>query len=65
MYILVYVDEIICISSSDVVADRLFSALSGDFVVKDLGTLHYFLGLEVSRSFVGFTLTQHKYSLAY
>jgi histone deacetylase 1/2 len=39
------------------------SALSGDFAVKDLGALHYFLGLEVSRSSAGLTLTQHKYSL--
>ncbi|XP_071681451.1 uncharacterized mitochondrial protein AtMg00810-like [Lolium perenne] len=63
MYLLVYVDDIILISSSDVVAGRLVSALSGDFVVKDLGALHYFLGLEVSRSSAGLTLTQQKYSL--
>ena len=49
--------------SSDAAADRLISSLSGDFAVKDLGTLHYFLGLEVSRSPVGLTLTQHKYSM--
>jgi histone deacetylase 1/2 len=63
MYLLVYVDDIILISSSDVVADRLVSALSGDFAIKDLGALHYFLGLEVSRSSAGLTLTQQKYSL--
>ncbi|KAK1662393.1 hypothetical protein QYE76_050552 [Lolium multiflorum] len=63
MYLLVYVDDIILISSSDVVADRLVSALSGDFAVKDLGALHYFLGLEVSRSSAGLTLTQQKYAL--
>ncbi|KAK1666544.1 hypothetical protein QYE76_054703 [Lolium multiflorum] len=63
MYLLVYVDDIILISSSDAVADRLVSALSGDFAVKDLGALHYFLGLEVSRSSAGLTLTQQKYSL--
>jgi histone deacetylase 1/2 len=63
MYLLVYVDDIILISSSDVASSRLVSALSGDFAVKDLGALHYFLGLEVSRSSAGLTLTQHKYSL--
>jgi histone deacetylase 1/2 len=63
MYLLVYVDDIILISSSDADVDRLLSALSGDFAVKDLGTLHYFLGLEVSRSSAGLSLTQHKYSL--
>nr|XP_020161140.2 uncharacterized mitochondrial protein AtMg00810-like [Aegilops tauschii subsp. strangulata] len=63
MYLLVYVDDIILISSSDAAADRLVAALSGDFAVKDLGALHFFLGLEVSRSSVGLTLTQKKYSL--
>jgi histone deacetylase 1/2 len=63
MYLLVYVDDIILISSSDAAADRLVSVLSGDFAVKDLGALHYFLGLEVSRSSAGLTLTQQKYSL--
>jgi hypothetical protein len=48
MYLLVYVDDIILISSSDDAAGCLVSALSGDFVVKVLGALHYFLGLEVS-----------------
>jgi histone deacetylase 1/2 len=63
MYLLVYVDDIILISSSDAAADRLVAALSGDFAVKDLGALHFFLGLEVSRSSAGLTLTQKKYSL--
>ena len=63
MYLLVYVDDIILISSSDVAADRLVAALSGDFAVKDLGALHFFLGLEVSRSSAGVTLTQKKYAL--
>jgi histone deacetylase 1/2 len=57
MYLLVYVDDIILISSSDAAAGRLVSALCGDFAVKDLGALHYFLGLEVSRSSAGLTLT--------
>ena len=51
------------LSAPQTAADRLLSALSGHFAVKDLGALHYFLGLEVSRSSAGLTLTQHKYSL--
>nr|XP_020183060.2 uncharacterized mitochondrial protein AtMg00810-like [Aegilops tauschii subsp. strangulata] len=50
MYLLVYVDDIILVSSSDAAADRLVTALSGDFAVKDLGALHYFLGLEPAPS---------------
>ena len=63
MYLLVYVDDIILISSSNAAADHLVAALSGDFSIKDLGALHFFLGLEVSRSSAGLTLTQKKYSL--
>nr|XP_051205147.1 uncharacterized mitochondrial protein AtMg00810-like [Lolium perenne] len=33
------------------------------FAVKDLGALHYFLGLEVSRSSAGLRITQHKYAM--
>ena len=56
MYLLVYVDDNILISSS-------VTALSGHFAVKDLGAPHYFLGVEVSRYPDDLTLTQHKYSL--
>jgi histone deacetylase 1/2 len=62
MYILVYVDDIILVSSSDTVADRLVSSLSTAFAVKDLGKLHYFLGLEVTHDDTGLSLTQKKYS---
>ena len=63
MYLLVYVDDIILINSSNAAADRLLSALTGEFVVKDFGTLHYFLGLEVARSSAGLTLSRHMYSM--
>ncbi|XP_071681898.1 uncharacterized mitochondrial protein AtMg00810-like [Lolium perenne] len=62
MYILVYVDDIILVSSSVVAVDRLVSGLGVDFAVKDLGKLHYFLELEVTHSDSGLTLTQQKYS---
>lgn len=61
MYILVYVDDIILVSSSVRAADRLVSSVCADFAVKDLGRLHYFLGLEVIPSDAGLTLTQQKY----
>ncbi|XP_073367905.1 uncharacterized protein [Aegilops tauschii subsp. strangulata] len=62
MYILVYVDDIILVSSSASATDRLVSSLGDEFAVKDLGRLHYFLGLEVLHSDGGLTLTQKKYS---
>jgi histone deacetylase 1/2 len=63
MYLLVYVDDIILISSSESATTRLVTALSADFAVKDLGKLHYFLGLEVTHCDAGLTLTQQKYSM--
>ena len=62
MYILVYVDDIILVSSSVTAADRLVASLGAVFAVKDLERLHYFLGLEVFHSDSGLTLTQQKYS---
>jgi histone deacetylase 1/2 len=63
IYLLVYVDDIIVLSSSSHAIDRLILGLRQAFAVKDLGNLHYFLGVEVTRRSGGLTLTQHKYAL--
>jgi hypothetical protein len=42
MYILVYVDDIILVSSSVTATDRLISSLGAAFGVKDHGKLHFF-----------------------
>ncbi|KAK1647157.1 hypothetical protein QYE76_064962 [Lolium multiflorum] len=62
MYLLVYVDDIILVSSSVAATDRLISSLGDAFAVKDLGKLHFFLGLEVTHDDTGLSLTQQKYS---
>jgi hypothetical protein len=62
MYLLVYVDDIILDSSSAAASDRPIMSLSSDFAVKDLGKLHYFLGLEVTYPGNGLALSQQKYS---
>lgn len=48
MYLLVYVDDIIVISSVAPAIPRLIAELSLDFAIEDIGTLHYFLGIEVA-----------------
>nr|XP_020172990.1 uncharacterized mitochondrial protein AtMg00810-like [Aegilops tauschii subsp. strangulata] len=64
MYLLVYVDDIVLVSSSPTAADALVTALGHDFAVKDLGQLHFFLGIEVAHQSRGsLALTQKKYSL--
>ncbi|XP_051208651.1 uncharacterized mitochondrial protein AtMg00810-like [Lolium perenne] len=64
MYLLMYVDDIILISSSPTVADALVTALGTDFAVKDLGQLHFFLGIKVAHQDRGsLVVTQKKCSL--
>jgi hypothetical protein len=46
MFLLVYVDDIIVASSSSSVIDALLRDLNDDFALKDLGPLHYFLGIK-------------------
>jgi histone deacetylase 1/2 len=48
MFLLVYVDDIIVLSSSATAIPQLIAQLGSSFSVKDLGVLHYFLGIEVS-----------------
>jgi histone deacetylase 1/2 len=47
IYILVYVDDIIVTSSSNKAIASLLQDLGSAFALKDLGDLHFFLGMEV------------------
>jgi hypothetical protein len=49
IFVLVYVDDIIVASSSQKATDALLKDLEKEFALKDLGDLHYFLGIEVKR----------------
>ncbi|WOH00046.1 hypothetical protein DCAR_0519402 [Daucus carota subsp. sativus] len=61
--VLVYVDDLI-ISGNDSAALRVFKDYLCDcFHMKDLGSLKYFLGIEVARSSSGLFLCQRKYTL--
>jgi hypothetical protein len=56
------VDDIIVTNSSDDAITALLHDLRGDFALKDLGPLHYFLGIEVKQVHNGLCLTQEKYA---
>jgi histone deacetylase 1/2 len=47
IYLLVYVDDIIVVSSSSRAVEALLADLKRDFALKDLGELSYFLGIEI------------------
>jgi hypothetical protein len=50
IYFLFYVDDIIVTSSYPVAIDALLSDLKSDFALKNLGPLHYFLGIQVTHT---------------
>ena len=58
---LIYVDDIILTGNDDKVIQNLITQLSSEFALKDLGALHYFLGIEVHRFPGGISLSQGKY----
>jgi hypothetical protein len=62
IFVLVYVDDIIVASAREKATDALLRDLKGDFALKDLGDLHYFLGIEVNKVKDGLVLTQEKYA---
>ena len=57
-YLLLYVDDIILTASSPELLRQHTARLSAEFAIKDLGPLHYFLGIEVVRRADGFFLHQ-------
>jgi histone deacetylase 1/2 len=62
IFVLVYVDDIIVGSSSQEATNALLKNLKRDFALKDLGDLHYFLGIEVKRPGGDLLLTQGRYT---
>jgi hypothetical protein len=61
-YLLLYVDDIIVTASSTVFLRRLLERLHSEFAMTDLGDLHFFLGIAVSRSSTGLFLSQRQYA---
>jgi len=62
IFVLIYVDDIIITGSSEHEVNTLISKLSTCFALKDLGSIHYFLGIEVYRLKNGdLLLSQTKY----
>jgi histone deacetylase 1/2 len=62
IFVLVYVDDIIVTSSSSYAITALLRDLNENFAIKDLGDLHFFLGIEVKKVNDKLLLTQEKYA---
>jgi hypothetical protein len=63
VYLLLYVDDIILTASSMELLRRTISALQREFIMKDLGPLHHFLGITVEHRPDGLFLHQRTYTL--
>lgn len=61
--LLIYVDDIIVVSSHMESIEVLQGFLNDHFRIKSLGNLCYFLGIEVARSSIGISICQSKYEL--
>jgi histone deacetylase 1/2 len=62
MFVLIYVDDIIITRSFGHAITALFRDLNKNFAIKDIGDLHFSLGIEVKKVNNGLLLTQEKYA---
>lgn len=60
-FVLIYVDNLILTGNNPTSLKRFVQELDKLFALKDLASLHLFLGIEVTRDDTGFYLTQTKY----
>jgi hypothetical protein len=61
-YLLLYVDDMVLTASSTTLLQHFVQRLRSAFALKDMGPVHYFLGIDVKRSADGFFLSQSKYA---
>ncbi|CAH9079866.1 unnamed protein product [Cuscuta europaea] len=61
MYLLLYVDDIIITGNSPSLVSSFIACIASHFALKDLGDLHYFLGIQAVRTSTGLFLSQQKY----
>ena len=60
--LLIYVDDIVVTGNDNNIISDLINILGSEFSLKDLGSLHYLLGLEVKNLPNGLFVSQTKYT---
>lgn len=63
LHVLIYVDDLIVAGNDSRTITLFKNYLSSCFHMKDLGSLRYFLGIEIARNETGIFLSQRKYTL--
>jgi hypothetical protein len=61
LFIAIYVDDISIFGPSDDLTENLITALKTEFEVKDLGGIHWLLGIKIDLTDDGITLSQRTY----
>ncbi|XP_060201831.1 uncharacterized mitochondrial protein AtMg00810-like [Lycium barbarum] len=59
--LLIYVDDIVIFGSSKMLVSEFIASMKSEFAMKDLGSLHYFLGVEIVHNTDGVLLLQRQY----
>jgi hypothetical protein len=62
-YLLLYVDDIVLTASSDTLLQHIIDRLHSEFAMTDLGNLHDYTHMSVTRSSNGLFLSQRQYAL--
>ena len=62
-FLAVYVDDILMIGNDEAEMNQLIQFLHQEFRIKDLGELHYFLGIEAVHEEGNIILTQRNFTM--
>ncbi|GJT81636.1 RmlC-like cupins superfamily protein [Tanacetum coccineum] len=63
LILLIYVDDILLTGNNSTLIQDIKDKLHQAFSIKDLGALHYYLGIEFLKNTNGIVMTQRKYAL--
>jgi len=56
------VDDLLLTGNNSTLLCHLITLLNSEFKIRDLGFVHYFLGIEVTKTAIGLMLSHHKYT---